>query len=224
MYNILCSKIENLSNYQVKLLPIINPNSKVIILPWSFATEVGNLDKFFAKNEKRYLKYINSLKSLGLKEKNIKVIDCYKETSNSIKKDINNSDILVLTGGNPEMLYFKVVQDVECLYDIKHYHGIIIGASAGAVIQFPRYFITAKNNYYKYFSFYDGFGNIENKFYIDVHSVKNGNYIKKLQQVSNDTRKEIYALTDKGILIYNREKEKIEYTDNTIYIKPTNEK
>lgn len=75
-----------------------------------------------------------------------------------IWKNIKESDILVLTGGNPEIFYSKVVQETKLLYEIKHYKVIIIGSSAGACLHFKRYFITAKNNYYKYFAFYDGFG------------------------------------------------------------------
>ena len=47
------------------------------------------------------------------------------------------------------MLYSKVVQETELLYNIKYYKKLIIGFSAGAELQLKRYFITAKNNYYK---------------------------------------------------------------------------
>ena len=75
------------------------------------------------------------------------------------------------------MLYSKVTQETEILYNIKHYKGIIIGFSAGADLQLKRYFITAKNNYYKYFAFYDGFGVLDDPFYIDVHSINNKKYL-----------------------------------------------
>ena len=35
----------------------------------------------------------------------------------------------------------------------------------------------AKNNYYKYFVFYDGFGVLDNPFYMDVHSINNLHYV-----------------------------------------------
>lgn len=47
MYSILCSKIESLGLYKNELKEIINPNSKVLIIPWSFANELDNLDEFF---------------------------------------------------------------------------------------------------------------------------------------------------------------------------------
>ena len=214
MKSILCSNIESLSNYQEYLKKYVKKDAKVLIIPWSFSNETNNLDEYFGKDTKRYLKYINVLLSLGYKENNIKVLDCYKNSKNKIKDLINTSDVIVLTGGNPEMFYQKVVQDTECLYDLKYFKGLVIGSSAGAVLQFRRYFITAKNNYYKYFSFYDGFGLINDPFYIDVHSINNNFYLKKLSNVAKDKKKKIYAISNDGVLIVDRVSNNIEYMDN----------
>ena len=214
MKSILCSNIESLSNYQEYLKKYVKKDAKVLIIPWSFSNETNNLDEYFGKDTKRYLKYINVLLSLGYQENNIKVLDCYKNSKNKIKDLINTSDVIVLTGGNPEMFYQKVVQDTECLYDLKYFKGLVIGSSAGAVLQFKRYFITAKNNYYKYFSFYDGFGLINDSFYIDVHSINNNFYLKKLSNVAKDKSKKIYAISNDGVLVVDRVSNKIEYMDN----------
>lgn len=222
MYNILCSKIESLPNYKDSFSKFINKNQKVTIIPWSFAVELSDLDEFFEKNGKRYLKYINALEKIGINKENIEILDCYKDSKDIIKKKINNSDILVFTGGNPEMFYSKVVQDTECLYEIKHFKGIIIGSSAGACLQFRRYFITKKNNYYKYFAFYDGFGVLNDPFYIDVHSINNNLYLDKLQKVSNDKKKKVFAIFDDGCLVYNRETNELECLGKVIPYSPTN--
>lgn len=118
------------------------------------------------------------------------------------------------------MFYSKVVQDTECLYEIKYFKGIIIGSSAGAVLQFKRYFITAKNNYYKYFAFYDGFGVLDNPFYIDVHSINNKLYLEKLQRISNDENKMIYATFDNGLILLNRKNNDIEKYGQIIEFEP----
>lgn len=214
MKSILCSNIESLSNYQEFLKKYVKKDAKVLIIPWSFSNEINNLDEYFGKDTKRYLKYLNVLLSLGYQENNIKVLDCYNDNKNKIKDLINTSDVIVLTGGNPEMLYQKVVQDTECLYDLKYFKGLVIGSSAGAVLQFKRYFITAKNNYYKYFSFYDGFGLINDSFYIDVHSINNNFYLKKLSNVAKDKSKKIYAISNDGVLVVDRVSNKIEYMNN----------
>lgn len=88
--------------------------------------------------------------------------------------------MIFLPGGNPEMMFGKIVHDTNLLYVLKHTKKIMIGESAGTELQLIRNFITAKNNYYKYFAFYAGFGLINDDFYIVVHTINNKNYLNKL--------------------------------------------
>ena len=169
MYSILLSEYEKgMDLVEKNLKKMIKTDYKAVIIAWTFPTELDLKtfdDEWFPKGGRRYNKYVGSLLNLGLKEENITILNCYdKENFKNFKKIIQESDILVITGGNPEMLYSKVAQETELLYDIKHYKGIIIGFSAGADLQLKRYFITAKNNYYKYFAFYDGFGVLDDPF------------------------------------------------------------
>lgn len=219
MYSVLLSDYEKgLDLVNSSLRKIIKSESKAVIISWAFPFEL-DYDKFnnewFKKGEKRYNKYIGSLINLGLKEKNIVVLNCYdKNNFPNFKKIIDDSDILVIAGGNPEMLYSKVVQETELLYNIKYYKGIIIGFSAGAELQLKRYFITAKNNYYKYFAFYDGFGVLDDPFYMDVHTINNTKYLEKLQKIANDKKKNVYAIYNDGAMIYNRETKELELFGN----------
>ena len=146
--------------------------------------------------------------------------NCYGDSKKKLKGIIKNSNAILLPGGNPEMLFSKVVHDTEILYDIKHYKGIIIGESAGTELQLKRYFITAKNNFYKYFSFYDGFGVMDDPFYIDVHTVNNLRYLSKLQKVATEKNKNVYAIYDDGAMIYNRDTEEIDLFGNVRIFKP----
>ena len=87
-------------------------------------------------------------------------------------------------------------------------------------MQLKRYFITAKNNYYKYFAFYDGFGVLDDPFYIDVHSINNKIYLEKLQKVANDKKKNVYAIFDDGAMIYNRSTNELEKFGNVLTFEP----
>ena len=209
MYSILLSEYEKgMELVDKDLREMIKSNSKAVIIAWTFPAEIYYEtfnNEWFKKGERRYNKYVGSLINLGLKEENITILNCYdKANFSQFKKIIDDSDILVITGGNPEMLYSKVTQETELLYNIKHYKGIIIGFSAGAELQLKRYFITAKNNYYKYFAFYDGFGVLDDPFYFDVHSINNKYYLNKLQKVANEKKKIVYAIYNDGAMIYNR--------------------
>lgn len=220
MYSILFSRIEvGMDIVLNRVKEIISPNSKVVILPWSFPVEI-DADKleneFFKKGERRYNRYINELKKLGIKEENVIIGNCYSDSKEYLKKIIKESDVLLLPGGNPEMFFDKILHDTELLYDIKYYKGIIIGESAGTELQLKRYFITAKNNYYKYFAFYDGIGVLDDPFYIDVHTVNNKKYLEKLESVAKENNKDVYAIYDDGALIYNRNTENLEVYGHVI--------
>lgn len=225
MYNVLLSEYEKgMQLVDSKLRKIIKGDEKVVIIAWTFPVELDKQsfeEEWFPKNGRRYNKYVGSLLNLGIKEENINVLNCYdKENYKKFKQLIDDSDILVITGGNPEMLYSKVTQETEILYNIKYYKGIIIGFSAGADLQLKRYFITAKNNYYKYFAFYDGFGVLDDPFYLDVHSINNKRYLDKLQKVSNEKKKNVYAIFDDGAMIYDRVSNNLELFGNVLTFKP----
>lgn len=225
MYSVLLSEYEKgMQLVDSKLRKIIKGDEKVVIIAWTFPVEIDKQsfeEEWFPKNGRRYNKYVGSLLNLGIKEKNIIVLNCYdKENFKNFKRIIYASDILVITGGNPEMLYSKVTQETEILYNIKHYKGIIIGFSAGADLQLKRYFITAKNNYYKYFAFYDGFGVLDDPFYLDVHSINNKRYLDKLQKVSNEKKKNVYAIFDDGAMIYDRVSNNLELFGNVLTFEP----
>mgnify|MGYP003299370705 FL=1 len=220
MYSIFLSKI-NISFNLIKdrLKEIIKETDKVVIIPWAFATEINadTLDKYF--NEKKRDKYVNPLLELGIKQSNITVLNCYRDNEEYMIDKIKNSNVLVLPGGNPEMFYNKVVNH-HLLEVIKNYDKVVIGESAGTELQLNNYFITAKNNYYKKFDWYKGFGIIDDPFYMDVHSSNNYRYLNKLQKTSNEKKKNVYAIYDDGAIILNRKTNQLEFFGNIKEFKP----
>lgn len=227
MYSVFLSRIEKVFDYiEEDLKKIIKPSFKVAVLPWAFPLEIDSnllMNDYFKKDGRRYNKYINPLLKLGINLDNIVICDCYDDSKEKLKEIINNSDVLLLPGGNPEMFYSKVVHECELLYDIKYFKGIIIGESAGCELQLKRYFITTKNNYYKYFAFYDGFGVLNDPFYMDVHTVNNKQYLSKLQKIANEKNKNVYAIYDDGAIIYNRKNQDMKLYGNIQIFEPQND-
>ena len=211
MYSLLFSDFpRGVENHKEEIKKYIKENYKVAVLPWAFPVEL-DADRFeneyFSKDTNRYQRYIGALKELGIQKKNIIICNCYRDSREKLLEILKLVDVIFLPGGNPEMMFKKVVHDTELLYILKHTDKIVIGESAGTELQLRRYFITAKNNYYKYFAFYDGFGILNDPFYLDVHSINNKNYLNKLQQVSMETKKDVYAIYDGGAILYNRSDE-----------------
>ncbi len=214
MYSIFFSKIDkSFELVEFELKKIIKKDSNVVVIPWSFAvpTDALGVDIFFSGKKRK--KYIEPLLKLGIDEKNIDVLNCYRDKKEEMIIKIQNSDVLVLPGGNPEMFYNKVVECKIFNY-IKNYNKIVIGESAGTELQLNNYFITAKNNYYKKFDWYKGFAIIDDPFFIDVHSSNNYRYVNKLRNVAAEKNKTIYAIFDDGVVIYNRKNKKINLYGN----------
>ena len=142
MYSVLLSNYElGMELVHNDLKKIIKPTDRVVIISWTFPTEIDYKtfnNVWFPKYGRRYNKYVTPLLKYGIKEENISILNCYEENKDKFKKIIDDSDILVITGGNPEMLYSKVVQETELLYNIKYYKKLIIGFSAGAELQLKR--------------------------------------------------------------------------------------
>lgn len=228
MYNVFFSDIsEGIDNSKKELKKIIKKNSRAAIFPWAFPTEIdGNKlnDEYFKKEDIRYNRYIEALKKIGIQESNVIICNCYLFSTQKLKRIINNSDILLFPGGNPEMLFYNILHRTELLYYLKHTSKIIIGESAGAVVQFKRYFATPENNFYKYFAFYDGIGIINDPFYIDVHTINETEYVSFLQEVANNKKKVIYAILNDGYLIYDRNKNEVLSQNNVLKIKPESDK
>lgn len=71
-YSVFFSRIEiGMDIALTKIKSILPKNPKVVILPWAFPTELdANLldNDFFKKGERRYYKYVNELKKLGINE------------------------------------------------------------------------------------------------------------------------------------------------------------
>ena len=224
MYSVLLSKVEHSYHFiEDRLKELIKSDYKVAVIPWAFPSELDSdrlINEYFKKGERRYNKYLGLLLELGIKKENIVICNCYSDSKEYLKDVINKADLLVIPGGNPEMLFSKVVQEKDLLYDIKYFQGIILGESAGADLQLKRYFITAKNNYYHYFAFYDGFGVLDDPFYLDVHSSNDQNYLDDLQKVADDKEKTVYAIFDDGAIIYNRESKDMEFYGNVLKFEP----
>ena len=216
MYSILLSNYsEGFETVKNILEKLITSGSKLVVIPWTFAAELKtkNIAEFF--DETRKSNYLQPMYDLGIKERDIIILDCYNHSKEYMVNAIYESDIIILTGGNPEMLYKKVIE-AGILESLQKYSNIIIGSSAGAEIQLKKYFITKKNNYYNKFAWYDGFAIIDNDFYFDVHSVNIGRYLPSLKKRSEIIKKTIYCLFDSGAIIYNRDTNELKYYGKVI--------
>ncbi len=185
----------------------INCNDKVLIIPFSFGEKISNdmdwQSAYNKDNGEYYKSVVLPFLSYGIIEENIDWINYFKDTKDSAKDKIRNSDILFFTGGLPDKMMCRL-KEFDLTDEIESFGGIIMGISAGAMIQIAEYHITLDKDY-DTFSYNRGL-NLIKDFGIEVHYEEieiQKNYIDKVLNEKKDT---VYAIKDTGgIIIDNNE-------------------
>ena len=190
-----------------KLRKIIKKNHRVLIIPFSYHEDYINtpeeFNKHFSKGCEEIEEIINEFNVYGIKRKNIKILNFYKETPNSIKNKFNHSDIIFLTGGYPDRFLYRI--DTLGIRDyLVNFKGIVMGTSAGAMIQLDEYHVTPED-YETDYEYHDGLGLISG-FDIEVHFEEDFLHLSGLITDLKLHNKLIYAMPNHGGLIVDGDK------------------
>jgi len=185
---------------------IIKSNHKVLIIPFSFHDEWMQNDNewqnaYNSTNGTYYKDILSPFLTYGIPKENISWLNYFKDTKESAKHKITSSDIIFFTGGLPDQTMYRL-EKFNLIDVIENYTGIIIGSSAGAMVQLSEYHITPDKDY-DTFSYNAGL-NLIDDFYIEVHYKETDIQKNSIQKVLYDRFKKVYAITDTGgILIHN---------------------
>lgn len=185
----------------------INQGDKVVIVPFAFSEEwVSNNTEWQNAYNKDYGKYyrevVEPFLEYGINEDNIIWLNYFEDTESEMKRIVEESNIVFFTGGLPHRAVERVIE-MGLLNYINNCR-VIIGASAGALMQLGNYYISPDEDYSD-FVYCNGLGLINKDFYIEVHyedtDIQN-NCIKKVLKEKTDT---IYAIGDRGGIVVDSE-------------------
>ena len=153
MINVLLSTYDfNNEHSFKKLKDILLPNMTVCIIPFSHSDNYyENEEEFDSLYHYDYgyeLKFIaKSYHDYGISKEQIRVINPFRDNKKLIEYKILNSDILFFTGGDP----VKAMERMQDIIDIiKRFDGIVMGASAGAMVQVDEFVISSEGYSYSY--------------------------------------------------------------------------
>jgi peptidase E len=185
----------------------IYSNDKVLIIPFSFGDKI-NSDKdwqslYSKENGKYYESVVEPFVNYGIKEENVNWINYFKDTKENAKIKIRNSNIIFFTGGLPDKMMSRIIE-FDLIDDIESFTGVIIGSSAGAMVQIAEYHITPDEDYNK-FTYNTGL-NIINNFDIEVHYEGTEVQIKYIKKVLKEKKDKIYAISNNGGVVVANEK------------------
>lgn len=182
----------------------INRKMSVLIIPFSFHEDYIKTPKEWDREYKfqkgeAYNKLTTPFLNYGIFEENIKWLNYFLDNRETAKRKIDSADIIYFQGGYPDKL-MKRLKEFDIVDTIKNYKGIIMGASAGAMIQFKEYHLTPDDDYYEY-GYYEGLGFIDD-FEIEVHYRNTYEQRESMRRYFADRKKKIYSVGNEGAIVY----------------------
>ena len=185
----------------------IKPHHKVAIIAFSFRDErVKNLmdwNTLYGKNGSKYYGgLVDTLMAYGIDEDNIKFLNYFTDTEETAAETIKSADILYFLGGLPDKMYERL-QEFDLLDVIMAHEGIVMGYSAGAVIQLAEYHLSPDEDY-PTFGYYEGLPMLRD-FYVEVHYENTDVQNAAIASVLKEKKKTVYAFSlGKGAMIVER--------------------
>ncbi len=187
-----------------ELKKYIKSDYTVAVIAFSFRDSIvksaQDWDKLYGKEQGKYYDgIVGGIKAYGILEENIKFVNYFTDSKESADDKIINSDIIYFPGGLPDRMMDRIIE--FDLYDtLMNYNGIVIGYSAGAVIQLVEYHLTPDDDYSE-FAYYKGLPYI-NDFSVEIHYEDTDLQNQSISKVISERKKTLYAIFhDSGAII-----------------------
>ena len=180
---------EELKNY-------IKSNYSVAVVAFSFRDNrvktLSDWDALYGKeNGKYYDGIVSGFTAYGIPAEKITFINYFTDTKETAAQKIKAADIIYFLGGLPDRMMDRIKE--FDLYDVLMQHkGIVMGYSAGAVIQLGEYHLSPDDDYPE-FKYYEGLPYLSD-FYVEVHYEGTAVQDESIQRVLAERRKTVYAI------------------------------
>ncbi len=177
------------------LKPYIKPEYKVAVVAFSFHKRrvhtLAAWNHLYSRECGIYYQgIVEGFTAYGIKEENIRFLNYFADSREQARQKVEDADILYFLGGSPGQM-MKRIKAFD-LYDVMmHHKGLIMGYSAGAVIQLAEYHLSPGE--FPYFAYYEGLPYLQD-FYLEVHYDDSDAKNKAIQTVLSERKKPVYAL------------------------------
>ncbi len=189
-----------------KLKQYIKPSYSVTVVALSFrdahVKSVSDWDLLYSKEKEiLYDRITRGFRSYKISDKNIQFINYYTDTKESASQKIQNADIIYLPGGLPDRMMERI-EDLSLFSPLKKHKGIVMGYSAGALVQLSEYHLSPDKDYSE-FKYCRGLSYL-NDFYLEVHYNGTREQENAIHRVISERKKVLYAIRCcAGALIIN---------------------
>lgn len=129
--------------YRPTIERYLKPNMSVLVFPFAFRPEqipsAQEWEKFYNPIDGMFSMGLAAVfGQYGIPISKMEWVNYYEADSSALADKIADSDVLYFCGGEPDLLYQRLCE-LKLLEPLKCFDGIVMGDSAGAVIQFDHY-------------------------------------------------------------------------------------
>ncbi len=126
-------------------------DKRVLIIPLAFresqAWDNASWQSVYGKHGEKYDNILKPFLEYGYAESDIDWLNCYDGKDHV--KQIQNASLLFFTGGMPEKAIMRMAE-LGITDAVRNFNGVVMGASAGAMLQLELYHITPDEDYGSY--------------------------------------------------------------------------
>ena len=190
----------NIDDFYDDLKDYFNEKTRVCVIAFSYYDDYVYDSESWERVYGRgigncYFETVDSFKPFGVKEENISFVNYFADTKSDAKEKIRNADVLYFTGGLPDRMMDRI-RNFELEEDIMRHDGIIMGYSAGAVIQLKEYHLYPDGDYTD-FGYYEGLPMLSD-FYLEVHYRGLEVQDESIKKCLRERGKTVYVTNDHG--------------------------
>ena len=172
----------------------ILPDMKVAVAALSFrknrVRSANDWDNLYAPDGKFYNGITAGFMSYGIPAEKVSFIDYFRDTKESAVEKICKADILYFLGGMPDLMYERI-EGLGLGEPMRNFKGIVMGYSAGAVIQLSEYHLSPDADYPE-FGYHKGLGYLDG-FYHEVHYTGSSVQNDAIRRVLSERHRPVYA-------------------------------
>jgi len=169
-----------MSDYSMKgLKEFIKYDMSVTVLPYSNYEHLKDFNNYYKLFDKHvgteFSDIAKAYAQYGIPKNNIYIVNPHEDSIELIKDLINKSSIIFLSGGDPQMFMSTCPDEIKEI--IKNFDGIVMGASAGAMVMQDWFYMYDGVDDYIGYSYTKGLGMAPN-YNLMVHFVGSENQLK----------------------------------------------
>lgn len=147
---------------------------------------------------KYYNLVVTPLSALGVKEQNVTFLDYFEKDTQKALSAIAESDVIYFTGGLPDKMVERIA-DYGIMEALSAFKGVVMGFSAGAMIQLDAYHITPDKDYPAYCEC-RGIGYVK-QMDVEVHFDGAEAQQRGIEQALRSFGHKVYAIAEDGLVL-----------------------